>query len=347
MAIPSWLHFSQLSGGTGTTYITVTADTNQTLFERLYQITISGNTQSQDMWLSQSMGEGDVSEPLTLNITSGGYLNWLRSSESEVGAKTLIVSKNQARAETYTSTTAGTHINVSEGDMVILYGNNVGYGTQTGFNTFSGSTAGFTIQGNLMSILDSANYQNMKQIPSPHEYTFNMLFAGCSGLTDATYMLLPATSVTGSYVYRGLFANDVNLESAPKILPARTVGPYVYNNMFYGCANLRNQPKMDYTTQFSTGSCEAMFYGCSSLAIGPIIAAETIPERCCYSMFENCTNLQSVGCLAYNITANNAMTDWVKNVYSSGTLFVSDMAIWETGPSGKPANWEIQYLWIN
>lgn len=85
-----------------------------------------------------------------------------------------------------------------------------------------------------------------------------------------------------------------------------------------------------------------MFYYCSNLVKGPAILAETMSVRSCEAMFNNCTNLNYIKCLATNISANNCTLSWVMSVASSGT-FVKHLAMndWPTGQNGIPSGWTV------
>ena len=109
--------------------------------------------------------------------------------------------------------TTSTDIPVSAGDSVQFYGN--GTSTQTYYKDskvkIQGSGAGFTCKayGNTMSLLDETNFATKTDLPNESNI-FRELFYGNIALTDASGLLLPATTlVTGCYYY-----------------------------MFYGCTNL-------------------------------------------------------------------------------------------------------------
>ena len=55
-----------------------------------------------------------------------------------------------------------------------------------------------------------------------------------------------------------------------------------------------------------------MFKGCTSLKKAPELRAKKFMERCYQSMFENCTNLESVTMLTTEY-ASNPLAGWLKN----------------------------------
>ena len=59
-------------------------------------------------------------------------------------------------------------------------------------------------------------------------------------------------------------------------------------------------------------------------------------------MFQGCTSLNYIKCLATDISATNCTSYWVEGVASSGT-FVENNAMndWTTGINGIPTGWTI------
>ena len=138
-------------------------------------------------------------EYLTFNVTTNGSIYWKASDANST--KTISYSKDFGMTWTaITSTTAGVSISVSSGDTVMFKGDNVTYGNDTYYNTFSGTTCQFNLDGNIMSLLFNDNFAYKKMLPS--NYTFRNLFMGCTGLTSAENFVLPSTALTeGCYMY--------------------------------------------------------------------------------------------------------------------------------------------------
>ena len=181
--------------------------------------------------------------------------------------------------------------------------------TSSGIGTFS-STANFIIQGNVMSLLYGDNFPGQLDLTGK-DYAFKDLFTGCTGITNAYKLSLPATTLSEG-CYKNMFKNCTGMVIAP-ILLAVTLADSCYSNMFYGCTSLVEAPELSAATL--TNNCyEYMFYGCSSLT--------------------------DIKCLATDITATDCTTNWVNGVASSGT-FVKDstMSSWTTGNDGIPTNW--------
>jgi hypothetical protein len=63
-------------------------------------------------------------------------------------------------------------------------------------------------------------------------------------------------------------------------------------------------------------------------------------SNCYQNMFGGCTNLNSITCLATNISATNCTSNWVSGVAASGTFTkAANMSSWTTGASGIPTGW--------
>jgi hypothetical protein len=110
--------------------------------------------------------------------------------------------------------------------------------------------------------------------------------------------------------------------------------------MFEGCTSLTTAPELPATT-LANGCYEDMFSGCTSLATAPELPATTLISRCYNEMFRNCRNLNYVRCLATDISASNALYNWLANVSSTGTFYKKASVTYPSGASGIPSNWTV------
>ena len=86
-----------------------------------------------------------------------------------------------------------------------------------------------------------------------------------------------------------------------------------------------------------------MFRGCTGLTTAPVLSATTLVEGCYNFMFNGCSNLNYIKCLAIDISATSSTNGWVSGVASTGTFVkASSMSNWTTGNNGIPNNWTIQ-----
>ena len=85
-----------------------------------------------------------------------------------------------------------------------------------------------------MSIYDSANFTTKTSL----EYAgcFENLFKGCTGLTTAENLKLPATTLT-KYCYTSMFEGCSSLTAAPDLL-ADVLEEGSYGSMFKSCSSL-------------------------------------------------------------------------------------------------------------
>ena len=216
-------------------------------------------------------------------------------------------------------------------------------------------TGSIAASGNIMSLIDYGKL---------HAYEFNMLFSGCTALTQAP--TLPATQLTeGCYYY--MFNGCTSLTAAPE-LPATTLQSSCYYGMFVGCKALTQAPTLPATT-LALGCYYYMFNGCTSLTAAPELPATTLDSMCyssmfksctsltqapdlnapelsisCYdNMFNGCTNLNYVKALFNTIPSSTYTSNWLSGVSTTGTFVKNSKANWQvTGANGIPTGWTVQ-----
>lgn len=305
--------------------------------------------------------------PLTFEIISAGTINWKANN----AGNTLSIYYSKDSGSTWTpltSSTAGTSFNVSAGETVMFRGDNPSYmATNSGYNTFSGSTAKFSACGNIMSLLNSTGFSAVTTISS--DYAFGYLFSNCTGITSAVHLVLPATQLSLG-CYNNMFYSARNLVEAPELpatnlatscytrmfyscrgltsmpeLPATTLSPSCYSSMFYGCTSLVSLNPLNATT-LAAGCYESMFYGCSKITTAPdLIATSWFHADNCYkNMFQGCSKLSYVKCLITGDTTTLSYTEnWLKSVSSTGTFVKHpNNTTWLRGDSYVPTNWTIE-----
>ena len=170
-----------------------TADQRQEVGQLTLTASYSGLTATGSVTVYQ---KADFStKPLTFNILSAGKINWTASNSAIT--KTIKYKLNDGGWTSITSKTGSSAptINVVEGDKIQFKGNNTQYATNTlRYNSFSGSTASFELEGNIMSLIYGDDFKNNSTISS--DYTFESLFEECANLVSAENLVLPATSLT-------------------------------------------------------------------------------------------------------------------------------------------------------
>lgn len=226
-----------------------------------------------------------------------------------------------------------------------------------------------SVGGNIMSLFYGTNFTGSETtIPNNSNGGYlQHLFNGVSTITDASRLMLPATTLRNN-CYNSLFSGCTALVTPPETLPATTLQTHCYQYMFNGCTSLTTAPTLPATTlanycyqDMFTGctslttapdlpattlqqSCYAyMFSGCTSLTTAPELPAETLRNSCYMQMFYNCSSLNYIKCLAIEKSELNTTNQWVTGVASSGTFVKNvNMTAWTDGISGIPSNWRVQ-----
>ena len=269
-----------------------TADTREMVGILTLTATYSGFTATGSVDVYQEAAVPDFStKPLTFNILSAGTINWTASNTANT--KTIEYKLNNGAWVSITSNTGSSAptITVNSGDKIQFRGNNAQYGAFLKYNflynSFTGSTASFEAEGNIMSLIYGDNFKNELTISST--YALAGLFEDCVKLVSAENLVLPATTLA-NYCYQYMFYGCTSLATAPAILPANTLANTCYGNMFSDCTSLTQAPALPATT-LAFGCYQNMFYGCTSLTIAPELPATTLASSCYGSMFSNCTSL--------------------------------------------------------
>lgn len=313
------------------------------------------------------------SVPLTFEIIEDGDVMWTKS-QMETTTKYIYYSKNGGEWTRISPSSAGTPISVVAGDVISFKGtyNSYGKGSNIGHG-FHKTTAKLIAYGNPLSLVKWLDFSGTTTM---NIYGFCGLFYNCIGMIDASKMVLPATTLAES-CYEHMFSNCVNLVAAPKNLPATEVPNYGYAGMFSGCTSLVTAPELPATalakqcynymfanctsltsapavlpgTDFSNAQhCyDHMFAGCTSLTTAPELPAQTVTKFAYECMFQNCTNLNYIKCLATgnNIGPNYTSSpcyQWVAKAGAPTGTFVkaASMTAWQRNNSGVPAGWAIQ-----
>lgn len=219
-------------------------------------------------------------EYLTFEIQSPGDVIWK-------GYATISYSKNDGNWTPITATSNGTPISVSSGDVLKFKGDNPnGYPG----NKFGSDGATFKLRGNIMSLITSSDFENATSLVGVAH--FNDFFNQCTGITDASDLVLPATTLSPS-CYMTMFQSCTNMVKGPAVLPATTLPANCYSAMFKGCSSLTEAAVICGTT-LSQSCCSNMFEQCVSLTVTQAVLPATIlAASCYYDMFDHCESLET------------------------------------------------------
>ena len=323
-------------------------------------ISYTGSRKVKDVVATVTYPEGAVSlaTPLTIEAITAGTV----VVNNPKDGMQYSLNGDEKTAVTYA-------ITVAAGDKVAFYGNGTNLTVYDG-TKIGGSGDGFTckVYGNIMSLVDEEGYETATTLPSA-QYVFYYLFNGNTSLTDASELLLPATTLANN-CYTGMFSACVNLTAGPAELPATTLTNQCYYGMFQNCSGLTAAPALPATTlatscyAYMFSGCSAlttapdtlpattlasacyrgMFQNCTTLVAAPVLPATTLTNSCYDRMFQGCSNLASVTCLATSgIDENYSTADWLQGVAASGTFRAAANAEWPTNSNnGIPTGWTRQ-----
>ncbi len=249
-----------------------------------------------------------LSQELTLraNETTTVYLTKTSSSPSVSFANLFLqYSTDEGETwETFTASAAGSKITIDAGNTMRLRRNpangintnGFGYNSKTfyDYRWYFVTTGDFSVEGNVMSLIDGENFATNTTIPA--YCCFNCLFLNNAALTNIDNIRLPAT-VLKNYCYRAMFqgtgVTDISSLSLPE---PETVASYSYNQMFKNCTSLSSLSGFRVPSNLGTYACLNMFQSCTGLTdlVGIDFAADTLNNYCYQLMFQACTGLTSV-----------------------------------------------------
>ena len=254
----------------------------------------------------------------TFKVTSDGVIRWKNNAQnSSFTGRTISYSLNSGTTWTDITSVSGSSaptISVSSGDTVMFKGNNSNYAIDnTYYAGFSGTTCGFEVEGNIMSLVYGDNFIGNRTLTD--NYAFCSLFKWCNTLTSAENLVLPATTLT-ECCYRAMFSNCTNMTVAPK-LPATTLAPMCYWYMFEKCT-LITSIELPAKTLVGTSNSDG-----------------------CYGhMFTSTTNLTYIKCLADN--PNTIYTYQWLYAGKTGTFVKAKGVEWPSEASGIPTGMTVE-----
>ena len=235
---------------------------------------------------------------------------------------------------TWSTLTAGTQTpTISAGNKVMWKA----VSTNTNWKGVFDSTGKYKVIGNIMSLLFNSGFEEKKHLIG-YDGLFYGLFAYSEGLTDASDMLLPATTLCKN-AYAGMFVKCTNMTKAPK-LPALELGVNCYASMFSGCTSLTTAPELP-SINLKENCYMNMFDSCTKLTNAPILKAHLLADRCYEYMFSGCNKLNSIKMYAL-VLGEDSLSNWLDGVASSGIFTKhTDMTTLPSGTSGIPSGWTI------
>ena len=212
-----------------------------------------------------------------------------------------------------------TSIDVAAGGKVAFYGQGISITSYDG-TTIDGDGDGFKckVYGNIMSLVDETGFATKTKLTATS--TFQSLFNGNTKLTDASGLLLPATTLTVG-CYDRMFQGCTALTAAPAELPATSLANSCYRDMFFGCTSLTTAPALS-ATELAEFCYASMFYNCSSLTTAPALPVTELKGRCYISMFCGCSSLTTAPKLPATTLAQECYASMFNGCSSLTTAYV-------------------------
>ena len=183
---------------------------------------------------------------------------------------------------------------------------------------------------------------------------------------------LSESAFQGAFSRGGKAVDYIDIESdIPLILPATELAPRCYMRMFHNCTSLKVAPtftvektaekccynmfrKCTFLTQVGSIELPAMtlsidcyrelFRECTNLKSAPILPAPTLVQECYRQMFSN-TKINTVVCLATDISAQDCLNSWLSSVSGNGTFYTAPgktTNFFPEGASGIPSGWSVE-----
>ena len=234
---------------------------------------------------------------------------------------------------------------INTGDKIIFKSTDSAFaGDWNKYIRFNGSK-NFKVYGNIMSLTNGDNFASNSSFQANSTFVFCGLFYGTTTLTDASNLILPATTLVQS-CYNGMFRGCTNLVNGPKLLPALDVPQDGYSSMFEGCVSLVEGPEISATTVSGNTSLNRMFCMSRSSRVTAAMTKSPILRITNPSSYNNAYqqlfagngNITEVTILAQG--TNLSFANWLSNTNSSGGVIrkLSTTTL-TSGGNGVPSNW--------
>ena len=119
---------------------------------------------------------------------------------------------------------------------------------------------------------------------------------------------------------------------------------YVYGDLMSLVCDANYEPLRSLT---ATNAFKESFKNRTNVDIDPekelVLSAETVGTSGYLSMFEGCTSLTSIRCLATNYSGDSYTKQWLQNAKNTAecTFYKKAGAVWNTGTNGIPDKWNV------
>lgn len=257
---------------------------------------------------TKALGSGNITFTIPSNVGTSYLTN-------------VSYRKNGGEWTTTTNSSSEVVITVSvvANDIIEWKGNGkrlCGGGAYTSASKFGG-TVQFNVYGNAMSMLWGDDFIGQTQFPdTARERVMQGLFYQ-SSVVDASNLVLPATHLSNTHAYMGMFSGCTSLVYPPAELPepeSSVTLELTYMAMFSDCTSMVRCPDMNWGVlgTCKNGTFYKMFYGCTALTDNipdkievQNYTASTSGYQIFRQMFRGCTHITTIPSL---IIHNNNST---------------------------------------
>lgn len=264
-----------------------------------------------------------ISSFLTFNIASDGVIGWRGGAEHH----SVYYRKNGGnwieQSPAYDPTPPGTYspsfISVQSGDTLQFKAVHDTYNKGTGYvivGMFSGSTATYDVQGNIMSLIHGDYFDNNSEFdyePGSYSTTLTAAFRG-EPVRHANKLVLPAVNVP-KQAYRYMFKECTSLLDVPTIMGV-SFGEETCYEMFNGCTSITKTPEIHATSNIGVYAFGGAFSGCTSLVefVGELSGSQ---ERIENTHTGNNFASMFIGCVSLSVPPQLPQTDLAYGAYAS------------------------------
>lgn len=168
------------------------------------------------------------------------------------------------------------------------------------------------------------------------EQAYYQMFMNCSGLTYTPSFPGEKGTLSGIKICYQMFNECTSLTTTSgKLFTDDTVlTEECFHGMFRHCSSLANVPS-DYLPSIHMAKwCYRGLFEGAAFTTAPVLPATTLVNECYRFMFNSCTNLNLITCLAENPNNGSFTPNWVTGVPSGG-IFVKNSVTWTPNASGS------------
>lgn len=157
--------------------------------------------------------------------------------------------------------------------------------------------------------------------------------------SDDTIPMAESSGTYKQFVMTGSIAASGNIMSLLNF--STTLTTYVFYKLFNSCSSLTIAPELPATT-LASACYNGMFSNCTSLTQAPELPATRLVSGCYWLMFQGCKKLNYVKAMFTTNPTYGIITNWLKNVSTTGTFVKNTAATWTNEQVEIPTGWTVE-----